>query len=80
MPRSAKKILEQEYDIVLSDKMPYYEHPNVAYLNTSGRIADLRPMAKALFRLCNVIDHLEEEIELLKHASNPTKPNTTPIV
>lgn len=78
MPRSAKQILEREYDIVLSDKMEYYKHPNVAYLNTSGRIADLRPMAKVIFALCNLVDRLEQELEELKHDTKPTGSDTNP--
>lgn len=77
MTRLAKKILEREYGIVLSDKKPYYQHSSVEYLNSNGRLADLRIMGRVLFALCDVVDNQQQVIDELKAINNVKSTEST---
>ena len=75
----AKKILEDAYDIVLSRKASYSEQMDG--LNRSGKFGNTFPLAVVVFKLCEIIDAQQEEIEsLYARNTQQAKPNPDIIV
>jgi hypothetical protein len=65
---SGKAIIEEAYDVVLSNKSSYYQQ--MKQLEPSGILGNVGLLTHVVFLLCELVDEQAKEIEKLKHGSS----------